>query len=405
MISRRVTLAAAMTVPFIRPARAAQPLRIGCLTDLSGPYSDLVGLGTVNSIKLAIQDFGALHPDVPVELVVADFSLKPDTGLSIMREWFDNRGVDAIIDVPLSALALGAVLVLQDKNKVGLFTSPATGDLTRASCGPNHVHFAPGTYCLAASMVRAIVEKGGDTWFFIAPDYAMGKSMVTDGAHEVERAGGRVLGSVSHPFPGTHDFSSFLLGAQSSGAKVICLTNAGEDAANCVKQAREFNILGPGKFLAAPFLGDTTVHALGLADTQSTYWPSPFYWDRNDRTRAFAARLSETLPARKPNKECANAYSGALHYLKAAAALGVEAAKADGRRVVQQMKAMEMDDALFGPTRIREDGQTLREMLLLQVKTPAESKGEWDLCKVLATVGPDGLYVPLNEGGCRMVRT
>ncbi len=248
LIARRALLAAAaLSAPFIGRAAAVEPLRIGCLTDLNGTYSDLVGQGTVASVKLAIADFQRTHPGVPAELLVADFGLKTDTGLTILRDWFDRRGVDAVIDVPLSALALAAVSVLEQKNKVGLFTSPATSDLTRARCGPNHVQFAPGTYCLAASMVKAIVQQGGDTWFFIAPDYAMGKSMVGDASRAVQQSGGRVLGSVAHPFPGTTDFSSYLLRAQSSGAKVICLTNAGEDASNCIKQAREFGLITPGR--------------------------------------------------------------------------------------------------------------------------------------------------------------
>lgn len=204
-ITRRSLLAggglAASAMPLVAWGAPAPMIRLGCLTDLNGPYSDLVGKGTVGSIKLAIEDFNRLHPDIPVELLVSDFSLKPDIGLSIMRGWFDKEGIDAIIDVPLSSLALGATSVLEEKNKVGLFTSPATGDLTRGGCGPNQVDFAPGTYCLAASLVKAILQRGGNTWFFILPDYAMGKSMVADATRVVVENGGKVVGSIAHPFP------------------------------------------------------------------------------------------------------------------------------------------------------------------------------------------------------------
>ncbi len=406
-LTRRPLLAAlglaVLPTPFIARSVAAEPtVRLGCLTDLNGPYADLVGKGTVGSIKLAIEDFHRLHPDIPVELLVADFSLKPDVGLAIMRRWFDNEGVDAIIDVPLSSLALGAVPVLEEKNKVGLFTSPATGDLTRGDCGPNHVQFSPGTYCLAASLVKAILARGGETWFFILPDYAMGKSMVADATRVVEQGGGKVVGSVAHPFPGTGDYSSYLLQAQSSGAKVICLANAGNEASDTMKQAHEFGLTGKGRILAVPFLGDTTIHALGLDVAQEAYWSSPFYWDRNVATRAFADRLSALAPDRKPNKECAAAYSGALHYLKSVAALGV-GRKRDGRAVVEEMKAMPVEDSLFAPSTVRADGQVLRDMLLLQVKAPPASHGAWDSCNILSVLLADGLYVPLNEGGCKLV--
>lgn len=406
--TRRVLLGqaalGALATPFIRRAGAAVPaIRIGCLTDLNGPYADLTGLGTVGSMKLAIEDFGKLHADIPVELVVAEFSLKPDVGLSIMRGWFDQGGVDAVADVPMSALALAAVAVLQEKNKVGLFTSPATADLTRGSCGPNHILFAPGTYCLAVSMSKAIIQHGGDSWFFILPDYAMGKAMVGDAERAVTAGGGKVLGRVAHAFPGTTDFSSFLLQAQSSGAKVICLANAGEDTLNCMKQAHEFHILGPGQILAVPFLGDPTIQAAGPDVAQGAYYPSPFYWNRDGGTRAFAARLAKLAPSNIANKECANAYSGTLHYLKAVAALGVERAKADGRAVVAQMTAIPMEDPLFGRCAIRADGQAMRDMLLLQVKPPAQPHAERDFCNIIDTLPAAGLYVPLDEGGCRMV--
>ncbi len=406
-IGRRSLLTAsgiAVAAPSLvtRSSAADATVRLGCLTDLNGPYSDLVGKGTVGAIKLAIDDFHHLHPDIPVELLVADFSLKPDVGLTITREWIDKDGVDAIIDVPLSSLALGVVAVLEDKNKVGVFTSPGTGELTRSGCGPNHVDFAPGTYCLAASLVKALIERGGDTWFFILPDYEMGKSMTADATKVVTAAGGKVLGSVAHPFPSNGDFSSYVLQAQSSGARVVCLANAGKDASDTMKQAHEFGLTGKGQMLAVPFLGDTTIRSIGLDVAQDIYWATPFYWDRNAATRAFSERLSTLAPDRKPNKECAAAYSGALHYLKSVAALGI-GRKQDGRAVVEQMKRAPVEDTLFAPSSIRVDGQVLRDMLLLQVKRPAASHAAWDYCNILSVLPADGLYPPLNEGSCKLV--
>lgn len=404
-ISRRSLLATAVLAapPFIAQGRANESaIRIGCLTDLNGPYADLVGKGVVGSINLAIEDFHRLHPDIAVELVVSDFNLKPDVGQMIARSWMDKDGVDALIDMPLSTLALGLVPTLVEKNKVALMTSPATSDLTRASCGPNHVHFAPGTYCLAASLVKAILRRGGDTWFFIYPDYALGRSMVADATPVVAAAGGKVLGSVAHPFPAQGDYSSYLLAAQASGAKVICICSAGTEASDTLKQAHGFGLIGKGVTLAVPFLGDSAIRAVGLDVGQGIYWSTPFYWDRNAATRAFTDRLETQAPNRRPNKECAAAYSGALHYLKSVAALGIDR-KQDGRAIVAHMKANPIEDTLFAPSTIRADGQVMRDMLLLQVKHPAESTGPWDTCSIISTLPADGLYAPLGTSGCKLI--
>ena len=408
MISRRALLTASGAValaaqPFIGKSRASEgAIRIGCLTDLNGPYADLVGKGVVGSVNLAIEDFHRLHPDIAVELVVSDFNLKPDVGQMIARGWMDKDGIDALIDMPLSTLALGLVPALEEKNKVGLMTSPATSDLTRASCGPNHVHFAPGTYCLAASMVKAILQRGGDTWFFIFPDYALGRSMVADATPVVMAAGGKVLGSVAHPFPAQGDYSSYLVAAQASGAKVICICSAGTEASDTIKQAHEFGLTGKGVTLAVPFLGDSSIRAVGLDVAQGIFWSTPFYWDRNAGTRAFADRLEAQVANRRPNKECAAAYSGALHYLKSVAALGI-GSRRDGRAVVAQMKATPIEDTLFAPSTIRADGQVMRDMLLLQVKRPDASKVPWDTCSIVNTLPADGLYAPLATSGCNLI--
>ncbi len=404
-LSRRMMLtatAAGLAMP--RLARAAQPaLKLGCLTDLDGPYSDLTGQGSIGSIKLAIEDFQRDHPGIPVEFVSADFSLKPDTGLAILRRWLDVEGVDAVLDFPMSALALAAARVLEEKNKVGLITSAATSELTRGGCGPNHVQFASDTFALAASLVKNLVQAGGDSWFFVMPNYELGKSMVADASKVVTEVGAKVVGTVTYAFPGTSDFSSMLLEARSSGAKVICFANAGEDLTNSLKQAGEFGYGGSGLVLAIPFMGEPTIQSLGLAAAGGGYFPSPFYWDRDEGCRAFAARLGRLLPNQRPNKNNANAYAGALHYLKVAATMGVEAAKADGRAAIRAMKATPMEDTLFGRSSIRADGQALHDMLLLKIKTPAASRAPWDICSIESVLPAEQAARPLGQGGCKMI--
>ena len=406
-LSRRLLLSAsagALAAPCIlRQAAAAEGLKLGCLTDLNGPYADLTGKGSIGSIRLAIEDFNKLHPDIPVELVSADFNLKPDTGLAILRRWYDVEGVDAALDFPMSALALAAVRVFEEKNKVGLITSAATSELTRASCGPNHVQFASDTYCLASALVKSLVQQGGDTWYFVMPNYELGKSMVADASKAVTGAGAKIIGTSTYAFPGTTDFSSVLLEAQTSGAKVICLANAGEDLTTSIKQAREFGMLTSGTILAGPFMSEPTIHSLGLAAAAGSYFPAPFYWERNDGTRAYSERLSAFVPNQRPNKNWANAYAGAFHYLKTAAAMGVAKAKSDGRAAVEAMKAAPLDDTLFGRGSIRKDGQAMHDMLLLKIKSPAQSHEPWDYCDIVQTLPAEQAVRPLGEGGCRLL--
>ncbi|HYZ64681.1 MAG TPA: ABC transporter substrate-binding protein [Acetobacteraceae bacterium] len=407
--TRRLFLAAsgtALAAPFLaRRAAAAEALKLGCLTDLNGPYADLTGKGSIGSIRLAIEDFNKLHPDIPVELVSADFNLKPDTGLAILRRWYDVDGVDAVLDFPMSALALAAVRVFEEKNKVGLVTSAATSELTRGSCGPNHIQFASDTYCLASSLVKSLVQQGGNTWFFVMPNYELGKSMVSDASKAVTESGAKILGIATYAFPGTTDFSSVLLEAQSSGAKVICLANAGEDLTNTIKQAREFGTLTGGKLLAVPFMGEPTIQSLGLAAAGGSYFPAPFYWDRDPGARAYSDRLNPFVGNQRPNKNWANAYAGAFHYLKTAAAMGVAKAKSDGRATVEAMKAMPLDDTLFGKGKIRIDGQAMHDMLLLRIKTPDQSHAPGDICQIVETLPAEQAVRPLNQGGCRLANT
>ena len=397
---------ATLAAPFVsRLAQAADaPIRIGVLGDMNGPYSSFSGVNTIAAAKLAIEDFAKLSPGIPVEVVSADFQLKPDVGLTIARSWFDQGNVDCIIDVPLSSLALALVDPCKEKNKVALFTGSATEDLTNKACSPNHVHWTYDSYAMATTVAHALLKKKLDRWFFIAADYAMGASVVRDASEVIKRAGANVVGSVRHPFPGTRDFSSYLLQAQASGANVICLANAGDDLANTVKQAKECGIERNGTVLTAMLMDVPTVRAIGLDQGQGLYYSNTFYWDRTDGTRAFTRRLTALNNGTYPSQNVAGAYSAVLHYLKAVAVLGVAKAKSDGRAVVARMKAMPYDDPVFGQGTVRADGRMMNPTYLFQVKRPTESRSEWDCSILAAAVAPDECIRPLAEGTCEMAK-
>ena len=409
-LTRRTILAtgaATLSAPFVgRLSRAATaPIRIGVLGDMAGPYSTFSGINSISATKLALEDFAKLHPDIPVEMTSADFQLKPDIGLSIVRNWFDTGGVDCVVDIPLSALALGLSERCKESNKVALFTGTATEDLTGKFCGPNHVHWTYDSYCMATTVGRALIAKKLDKWFFIAADYAMGATVVRDATAVVTQAGGTVVGAVRHPFPSSGDFSSYLLQAQSSGANVLCFANAGDDLANSVKQAKEFGLGGAnGPVLTAMLMDVPTVRAIGLEQGQGLFYSNTFYWDMNDGTRAFTKRLLALNNGIHPSQNVAGAYSATLHYLKAVAALGLEKAKADGRAVVAQMKAFPYDDPLFGKGIVRADGRMMNPTYLFEVKRPDQSKGEWDVSTIAGTVPPEQCIRPLAEGSCAMVK-
>ena len=411
-LDRRSLIAGAAAIPAlgllppgIRGVRAqANTIKIGVLNDQSGLYRDIGGPGSVACVRQAIQDFGSRG--LNVEVVVADHQNRPDVGVNIARQWFDQDGVDVIIDVPTSSVALAVAGVAREKNKVFLGSNPATSDLTGAQCSPNTVHFTYDTYMLAKSTGGAMVKAGGDSWFFITADYAFGHALERDTANFVRAAGGRVLGQVRTPFPGTQDFSSFLLQAQTSRAKVIGLANAGGDTINSIKQAAEFGITRRGVKLAALLMFISDVHALSLRTAAGLVCSETFYWDLNDRTRAFTQRVLPHMPGGlRPGMGQAGCYSAALHYLKAAADMGVAQAKASGSATVARMKAMPTDDDVFGPGRIREDGRKLHPAYLFEVKTPEESKGPWDYYKLLQTTAPEEAFRPLAEGGCPLVRS
>ena len=402
---RNVTLgglasAAAATAP-LRAGRAqAQPsIKIGCLTDMSGPYKDLAGPGAVAAARQAAAEFGA--KGFNVEVVVGDHLNKPDVGVTIARQWFDRDGVDLIVEATNSGVALAVANVAQEKNKVYLNSGAATSDLSGKACNANTIHWVYDTYMLAQSTGAAMVKAGGDSWFFITADYAFGKALQRDTTDFVTAAGGKVLGSVAYPFPGTADFSSYLIQAQASGAKVLGLANAGADTINTIKQAKEFGIK---MRLAGLLLFLTDVHSLGLEVAQGIVLTDAFYWDMNDRARAFSDRFTARMPGIRPTMVQAGVYSSALHYLKTVTAVGVVQAKLDGAATIARMKAMPTDDDCFGSGSIRVDGRCIHPSYLWEVKKPSESKGPWDYYKPVASTPADKAFRPLDQGGCPLVK-
>ena len=406
---RRTALAAATlaaTVPARGRARAqTPPIRLGVLTDMSGPYAGNTGPGSVMGVRLAIEDFMRENPGIRVEMVVADPQNRVDTGLQIARSWLDRDGVDAIIDVPTSAIALGLVDIVREKNKVALITAAAASDLSGRACSPNHVHWVYDTWAMAHTVGTATVQEGGDTWYFLTADYAFGHAIERDTGAFVTAAGGRVLGSARHPFPGTTDFSSFLLQAQASRAKVLGLANAGTDAVNSIKQAAEFGLTRPGGMRIAAMLTQINdVHALGLQAGQNLLLTESFYWDMNDGTRAFAARFAREMRGQHPGMIHAGGYSAAMHYLKAAASLGMAAARADGAATIRRMKEMPTNDPLFGPGQVRADGRKIHPMHLFLVKSPGDSRGPWDYFQLLRSLPAGESFRPMAEAGCALAR-
>lgn len=404
-ISRRSILgaaAAATALPLARARAQAPNIRIGVLTDLSGAYQDTTGKTSVVCAQQAVQDFAASR-GLTVEVLSADHQNKADVGIAVARQWFDRDGVDMILDVPNSAVALAVNGVARDKNKVMIASSSATTALTGEQCSPNTVHWTFDTYMLSHSTGGALVKAGGDSWYLVGADYAFGHALADATADVVKRAGGRVLGTAYYPSPGTTDFSSLLLQAQASGAKVLGFANAGAETVNCIKQAQEFGLTKSMR-LAALLMYVTDVHALGLDVAQGLALTETFYWDMNERTRAFTERVRPKTPSNLPNMDHAGCYAGALHYLKTVADMGVAEAKKSGMAVVERMKAMPTDDDCFGAGSIRADGRKLHPAYLFEAKKPGESKGPWDLMRLVATTPADEAFRPLAEGKCSLVR-
>jgi len=378
--------------------QAGQPLKIGILSDLSSVYSDIGGSGNVEATKMAIEEFGGSMFGAPIELLAADPQNKPDTAASIVRKWYENDGVDMIVDMPTSATALAGMELSKQFEKIMIVTDAASSDITGKSCSPFTAHWTYDTYANAHTVGGAIVKNGGDSWFFITADYVFGHSIERDTGEVVKAAGGKVLGSVKHPL-NTPDFSSYLLQAQSSKAKIIGLANGGGDTINAIKQAGEFGIVSGGQNLAAIVMFISDVHSLGLKLAQGLIITEAYYWDLNDRTRAFGKRFFERMK-RMPTMNQAATYSATLHYLKAVQAAGTKETKP----VMAKMRATPVRDAFTDNGILREDGRMVHSMFLFEVKKPEESKGPWDYYKVLAEVPGDQAFRPLNEGGCPLVK-
>ncbi|MBW6397432.1 ABC transporter substrate-binding protein [Roseomonas sp. HJA6] len=394
--------AAATIAPLSRARAQANTVKIGVLTDMSGTYRDNTGPTSVACTKEAVVEFGASH-GFAVEVLDADHQNKPDVGANIARQWYD-QGVDLILDVPTSSVGLAVNQIAKEKNKAYINSGSATADLTGPQCGPTTIHWTYDTYMLAKSTGGAMVRAGGDTWYFITADYAFGHALERDTAAFVRAAGGRILGGVRTPFPGTSDFSSFLLQAQAARPKVIGLANAGGDTANCVKQAAEFGTTRGGIKLAALLLFLNDIHGIGLQTAKGLICTETFYWTRDDKTRAWTQRIAARTPNNYPNMIHAGCYSATLHFLKTVADMGVAAAKASGVDLVNRMKARPSEDDLFGRCDIRADGRRLMPSYLLEVKSPQESTGPWDYYKLLQTTPANEAFRPLSEGGCPLVR-
>ncbi|MCD6674209.1 MAG: ABC transporter substrate-binding protein [Burkholderiaceae bacterium] len=403
MFSTRVRMVALLAA-FSAAAAQAQisdgVVRIGVLGDMSGPYSDAGGAGAVVAARMAVEDFQAGGAsDFRIEIVSADHQSKADVGSAIARQWYDVDGVDAIADLTNSAVALAVNEIARAKGKAVLATSPATSALTGKACSPTTIQWTSDTWMLTHAIGDAVVRSGGDSWFFLSVDYTFGHELERQTGEVVQRSGGRVLGSVRHPL-NTQDFSSFLLQAQASKAKIIGLASSGADTINAIKQGADFGIRRGGQQFAGLMTLITDVHALGLESAQGLLLAEPFYWDLNEGTRAWSERFASLHRGRKPTMNQAGVYAGVLHYLKAVRAAGSD----DGRKAIDKMKELPTDDPLFGPGTIRQDGRKIHPVYLFEVKKPAESKYPWDYYKLRATVPAEKAFRPISEGGCPLVQ-
>ena len=391
-------VAAAAVLTSVVVSHAGTAVKIGVLNDFSGLYADIGGPGTVVATKMAVEDFTAAGKGLTVEVVSADHQNKTDVAVNKAREWYDQDGVDAIFGVQNSGVALAISAMTREKNKVFIDSGSATSDLTGAKCSPNTIHWTYDTWELAHGTGAAVVKAGGTTWFFLTADYAFGQALERDTSAVVKTEGGQVLGAVKVPL-NTQDFSSFLLQAQASGAKVIGLANTGGDMTNAVKQAAEFGIVQRGQKIAGLLVFITDIHSLGLKTAQGLYLTSPFYWDLNNATRAWSDRFFKAH-GRRPTMVQAGAYASVIHYLKAVEAAGD--AK-DALKVITKMKEIPTDDPLFGKGSVRADGRVLHDSYLFEVKKPEESKGPWDYYKLISTTPADKAFRPMGEGGCSLL--
>ncbi len=392
MIRNLAISAAALTAVIGAPALAEIDVKLGVLNDRSGVYADLSGEGSVVAARMAVEDFGAADRGFNVEIISADHQNKPDIGSGIARQWYDVEGVNAILDVPTSSVALAVADITTEMNGVLIDSGAGSTQLTREQCRPTTVHWTYDTAALATGTGTAMTLAGGSKWFFLTADYAFGHSLEENTAAVVEANGGEVVGTVNVPFPAT-DFSSFLLQAQASGAEVIGLANAGGDTVNAIKQASEFGITQAGQKLAALLFFVTDVHALGAQTAQGLSLTEAFYWDQNDATREWSGRFMETHGA-QPTMVQAGVYSGTMAYLAAVEAVG---SADDGAAVVAMMKTMEFDDPLFGTVTVRGDGRAIHDMYLFEVKSPEQSEGEWDLYNQISSISGEDAFLPMLD--------
>lgn len=395
--SALATLLSLLTAPAFAQI-SDDTVKLGVLDDMSGPYAENSGLGDVLAVKLAIEDFGGTVLGKPIEMVSGDLQNKADVGVAIARKWFEVEHVDAILGLGNSAVALAVQKLALEKDRITLATTAATAELTGKYCSPNGVHWVYDTYSLAKGAATTVVKAGGKSWYFITADYAFGHSLEANAVQFVKSLGGTVVGAVRHP-TGTADFSSFLLQAQSSKAQVIGVANAGADTVNTIKQAAEFGLTQQGQKIVGLLMQDPEIHALGLGSAQGLQFVEAFYWDQNDKTRAFAKRFWKEY-GQPPTEVQAGTYSAAMHYLKAVQAAGTD----DAKTVMAKMRATPINDFMTKNGSIRADGRVIRDMYLLEAKTPAESKGDWDLLKVVATIPGEEAFRPLAESECPLVK-
>jgi branched-chain amino acid transport system substrate-binding protein len=403
-IARRFAASVAFAALSLATPALAQDktVKIGVLNDMSSLYADIGGPNSVVAVKMAVEDSGLTKKGWKIDVVSGDHQNKPDIGTNLARQWIDTEKVDAIADTPNSGVALAVSNLVKEKNAVLLNSGAATADLTGKACTPNTISFTYDTYMLATGTGKALTKAGGDSWFFLTADYAFGHALERDTSAVVTANGGKVLGGVKHPL-NTSDFSSFLLQAQASKAKVVGLANAGGDTTNAIKQAAEFGIVAAGQKLAALLLFINDVHSLGLKTAQGLTFTESFYWDQNDQTRAWSKRFSALANKNAmPSMTQAGNYAVVLHYLKAMEALGGN--PHDGAKVVAKMKELPTDDALFGQGSIRADGRKIHPAYLFEVKKPAESKGPWDYYKLIGTTPGDQAFRPLSESACPLLK-
>ncbi len=377
---------------------SGEPIRLGLILDMSGPYADVTGAGSAMAAKMAVEDFGGEVIGRPIELLIADHQNKPDIAAAKAREWFDTQNAIAIMDVAASATALAAQEIAKQRNKIIILNGPGTTRLTNESCAPQTVHYAYDTYALGTATGRAVTEAGGKSWFFLTADYSFGADLERDTAAAVKASGGTIVGEARHPL-NSSDFSSLLLQAQASKAQIVGLANAGSDTVHAVKQAAEFGLAKSGQKLAALLMYDTDVNTIGLETAQGMLTGSAFYWDRTEASRAFAKRYYKRM-GKMPNMSQAGVYSGTMHYLEAVKATGT----VDTEAVMKAMKAAPINDFYATNGHIREDGRMIHDFYLVEAKKPSESKYAWDYFKILATIPGEKAFLPLSQSRCPMIK-